>query len=832
MASFSVLRKPIRAAQRQYAQLPLYDNTSPRRRNFNEEKDEESYSTEEDSEYSDYEDHSPTSSRSTSGSYTSDQPLQGKKHTSNRRRPRRFGVRIVRYICYGLISTIVIFIIFLVRMSVVSSKQVQLGDLGDRPPPPPPTWESFDFLARYYGGLKTLVPSSRNPPEYPKVGNETVDYDGEFDPTQLVPQSKPFLAYANRTSESAEYAPVCECFLDAKSKISIPPPHYYEGRAYGFPEHVIGSYEVLDLPEDVCFDRYGKLGSYGYGYEIKAGGTGAGLHGHAEGSEEVWKNGGKFKQIDYRNIDWADAQRRCYDANSERFEKAERGTRAPTSFSVGKNQKRDGPANLTTLEEMGGPKKTISRTAIVVRTYDDFRWDVEDIINLRAMIMELALGSGGEYDVHLLVEVHNEARHPIWADAATYHAHLEKSVPKEFHGIATLWSQTQMLMLYQGMLDRFPRGENYPIHGSYRGLQMAMQHFAQRHPDYEFFWHWELDARYTGHYYDLFSKIDKWTSDQPRKGLWERSSRFYIPSVHGTWEDFKQMSRVQSEMGTESPNNIWSSLRGAKSSAEVRKTDPPIWGPERPPPSDWFEIDTDPEPPHTYERDKYEWGVGESADLITFNPLFDPDGTTWILADDITGYTDAEGPPPRRAAIISASRMSRRLLSTMHRETAFRKHFAFTEMWAPTVALHHGYKAVYAPHPVFVDRDWPVEYLASVMNAGRNGATGGARTSVFGEREHHFKGTTWYYNAGFAANMWRRWLGLKVDNEGGEEFEMVRDEGRDGKGVLGMRGGEGRMCLPPMLLHPVKGVVLPVEEAGEGEELEGEEEMGESDPSA
>jgi hypothetical protein len=66
--------------------------------------------------------------------------------------------------------------------------------------------------------------------------------------------------------------------------------------------------------------------------------------------------------------------------------------------------------------------------------------------------------------------------------------------------------------------------------------------------------------------------------------------------------------------------------------------------------------------------------------------------------------------------------------------------------------------------------------------------------SVFSEeRQHNFLGTTWYYHAGFAPNLWKRWLGYKVDNDGGEEEELA---------------GEGRMCLPAMLLHPVKHVEL------------------------
>lgn len=127
----------------------------------------------------------------------------------------------------------------------------------------------------------------------------------------------------------------------------------------------------------------------------------------------------------------------------------------------------------------------------------------------------------------------------------------------------------------------------------------------------------------------------------------------------------------------------------------------------------------------------------------------------------------------------------------------------FSEMYPASIALHHGLKAVYAPHPMYIDRDWPPAYLAAVMNAGRNGASGGARTSVYGGREHNFKGTTWFYDAGFAPNLWRRWLGMKVDNDGGEREELA---------------GEGRMCLPGILLHPVKGVEMVVEGGVKGDE--------------
>lgn len=789
-----------------------------------------------DSEYSSYPNSPPTSSRTTSGSYAPNRPILSRRKSLALPRParRRLPTRIVRYLCLGLISTLIIFMLSLVRMSVVSSKRVGNGQSGSKSQPA--VYESFEFLSRYYGGIRTLVPASENKPEYPQSkdeqllpSNDTID-GGITYPIGQVPASKPFEAYANHTSKSYsdEYTPVQECFLDAKSQIHVPQLQYYEGKPSGFPDSIMGSYDLLGLPGDICFERYGKLGPYGYGYGFRNGGTGTGQHGEMEGSEAVWVDKSNpektvVTQVDYRNLDWADAQRRCYKANEARFEKKALLKDPPTTFSVLDSneekelKKRNGDesiASTTGHASTDTPKMTLQRSAFVIRVWDEFRWREEDIIYLRSVISELSLGSGGEFDVHLLVQVRNEGLFPVFADAEAYQRHVKECVPEEFSGIVTLWSETQMLLTYQGLFDTFTR--DLPVHGSYRGLQMAMQLFAQKHQEYDFFWAWEMDIRYTGHIYDLLTKLVSWTKAQPRKGLWERSSRYYIPSVHGTWEDFKHMVRVQTEIGTDSPTKLMLSgtkMKDGKGLDETPKGDKPIWGPERPQnEDDWFEHEDDPVPPTTYEKDKYTWGVGEEADLITLNPLFDPASTTWLLAEDVTGYNLTGGLPPRRATIVAASRMSRKLLNTMHRETAFKKHHAFTEMWAPTTALHHGYKAVYAPHPIFVDREWPTEYLASVMNAGRNGATGGARTSVFGDREHHLRGLTWFYNSGFSPNLYKRWLGFKVNNEGGEEFEMTVNEGRSGKGVNDMKGGEGRMCLPPMLLHPVKEVDLAVED--------------------
>lgn len=443
----------------------------------------------------------------------------------------------------------------------------------------------------------------------------------------------------------------------------------------------------------------------------------------------------------------------------------------------------------------------LPRTAVVIRTWHDFRYTPEDILYLRSLISELSLLSGGEYVVHILVHLKNENL-PVWTDKKVYERVLNDSLPVEFRGLATFWSERQMQQIYPDLEETWTRG--LPIHGVYRSTFMSMQYFAQIHPEYDYYWNWEMDARNTGHWYHLFDKLTSWAREQPRKGLWERNARFYVPSVHGSWEQFRQTVRWQTQTGTNSPNNIWLPTNPDQDQQQAtpkpyERGDKFIWGPVRPEEPDIFEVDGEGNPPTTIERDQYDWGVGEEPDLIAFNPLYDPEGTTWILRDDVTGYTRTKPSntlPPRRTSIITASRLSRKLLHTMHRETRLKKHSMFSEMWPATTALHHGFKAVFVPHSVYVDRRWPPRYLESVFNAGRNGAAGGARTAVFGEREHNFRGTTWFYSAGFSPDLWRRWLGIKVDGVGGELFEL---------------SGEGRLCLPPMLLHPVKDVGLIVD---------------------
>ena len=70
------------------------------------------------------------------------------------------------------------------------------------------------------------------------------------------------------------------------------------------------------------------------------------------------------------------------------------------------------------------------------------KWTEDHRQYLRALIMELSLHSGGEYEVFLLVHVKDDEL-PIFSDPATVEA-LRNAIPEEFRNMA-LFFNTKML---------------------------------------------------------------------------------------------------------------------------------------------------------------------------------------------------------------------------------------------------------------------------------------------------------------------------------------------------------------------------------------------------
>ncbi|OAA59086.1 hypothetical protein SPI_06288 [Niveomyces insectorum RCEF 264] len=661
----------------------------------------------------------------------------------------------------------------------------------------------------------------------------------------------------NSSEYRARFYSVRRCYLDAANSVPVPDLWAYPGVPQGQPEPLFGSHSLLGIRDDVCFERFGRYGPYGLGYGKDEGGIGEGLDTEHAGSEAVWSPSSTSGKINYSAVDWAAAQERCFEANRERFAIADTKDKLSSEYSqLGdelqmkkKNvEDKTGKRGASTTSEKPGAAASaspssssdlikIERTAVVVRCYAGFKWTRHAVLNMRALIAELSLQSGGEYDVHLLLHARDE-NVPIWADDETAKQFIADNTPLEFRGLVTLWSEGQMRLMYPGMRGQpvFHNPSNGDIHGVYRSAHLPLQHFAQQHPEYGYFWNWEMDMRFLGSYYELFDRLGRWADNQPRRRLWERSAKYYIPALHGSWDDFT--ARVDAEAHDAGRPSILGPLFFAgrtETRDEENGVSPlPAHGCEgavlskhnrtEPAHNDTSSSSSSnkrffADPNNNYTNIPDACGVGEAADLITLNPLFDADESGWMFANDVTGYDLSFKIPPRRTAIITASRLSRRLLFAMHEETWRLHHGMFSEMFPPSVALHRGFKAVYAPHPVYSDRQWPLLAAERAFNAGPDHSSGASAQSPFHPRnEHYYRGLTWYYNSDFAGRLWRRWLGYPqpVDDPTMPKpprsaNQTAEDEALASLAALGggwgqeeRPGATGRMCLRSMLVHPIK----------------------------
>ncbi|KAG9664537.1 MFS general substrate transporter, partial [Aureobasidium melanogenum] len=536
-------------------------------------------------------------------------------------------------------------------------------------------WERFPLLDGYYSGVRSLVPSlhheqAAGSPDQSRNDSSTVRLKEQEIHNRLV-EYNPYHGFRNTAGRPSFMQ---ECFLDDARTVAIPKVYSYLGMPQDHPDPLYGSYKVLGLRDDVCFDRTGRLEAYG-----------SAIQSTRSKAAQSHDRETQRDPIDWSNVDWAAAQKRCYDDNTLR--------------SDPEGAKKAATANVL---------PHIPRQAIVLRTWTGYRYTRQAIMNLRALLTEVSLGSGGEYDVHLLVHVKNNSAR-FWESEELYNQIRQESVPAEFRGLVTLWSEKQMEYVYPGPFcnETLNRSEQ-PIYGVYRSSHMPLQWFAQHNTQYEHFWNWEMDIRYIGHYYEFFDRLGQWAKSQPRRGIWERSAKYYFEKLHGTWAEFSDIVEKENPVAVSGP---------------LHSAGFPV-----------LELQA--------QYNESNTGFGEDADLITMSPLFDPENSGWFFERDVTGYDTQLPIPPRRIAIIAAARMSRQLLHLMHKEMIELKHTMWTEMWPPSLALHYGLKATFAPHPVYYDRDWPITTADKTFNAGKYGSSGGNASSVFGAFEHNFIGST------------------------------------------------------------------------------------------
>lgn len=519
----------------------------------------------------------------------------------------------------------------------------------------------------------------------------------------------------------------------------------YGGLPKGFPQPDLGSFDAVGLDGNVCFDRFARLGPYGLNENTP----------------------------DFRKVKWGQLQNECLERNKDRYKLSNIPTLAPGIDEVGGSPPKDDDLTHGVKSRAGEESLQYKpRTAVLIRTWDTYDYQENDIQAVRSLISELSLQSGGEYQIFLFVNI-KDSNSPIFTDSAAYQKALEQYVPEELRDIAMLWSE-------KVCTEWYPKVGEWSV---YFQQFMPLQWFAEKHPEFEYIWNWEMDARYIGHHYHFLEEIAAFSRLQPRKYLWERNSRYYFPAAHGSYDEFVRQTH---EIVANSPyvETVW----GAQPWSKDQKTSGPI-------------------PPSTEAADDFEWGIDEEADFITLLPMWDPRQTWWAYRDKLWGYPASDASTeerpfphvPRRTFINTLSRFSSKLLRAMHEENKLGVSMA-SEMWPSSVALQHGLKAVYAPHPIWLSHHWPAEYLDQVFNAdgwgagslpgtniddghgvaydaskerkgdaqtgtgpngeGRAGRWSQERDSVYSpDREHNFGGWSWYFWSDFPKTLYWRWLG-------------------------------------------------------------------------
>ncbi|KAL1967124.1 hypothetical protein VTN77DRAFT_3415 [Rasamsonia byssochlamydoides] len=510
----------------------------------------------------------------------------------------------------------------------------------------------------------------------------------------------------------------------------------YRWNVSAFPSPVFGSYEAVPLDRSICTDRYSRYGAYGYGEREQ---------GEVPGFQ-------KPSPVEWDSVDWDALQQDCLQRNAHRYDHVEQTRQRPWGLH------RENEALMASSRPNKSRSRT--RTAVILRSSIGMNYTENDLHNIRAIVMELALFSGAEYEVFLLIDTQDAAL-PDLEDEAAVKKLKESTLPRELHGLAVFFNHEILQAWYPKL----------PEHRAILQYFQPLQIFAHLHPEFDFFWQFEMDARYTGHLYHLLEQAASFARMQPRKFLWERNSYFYMSRVHGTWDEFVQ--RVDRDMaGRES---IWGPL-------PARNITP-------------NDIDNRPTPPTDPADDRYEWGVGEEADLITWLPTFDPEHTDWPFRNEIYNFEQGVA-TPRRTAVVTMSRVSSRLLRAMHRDQTEKGVGLASEMSAVSWAMYYGLKVVQIPQPLYLEGgDWEedISALERRVNSGSPEKINARWESIWswGQHDDILYHMTYMFRSVLPEKIYRVWLGYKTDGgKGGSKWEKKY----------------GRLCLPPMFLHPVKNV--------------------------
>ncbi|PMD30291.1 hypothetical protein L207DRAFT_573723 [Hyaloscypha variabilis F] len=494
-----------------------------------------------------------------------------------------------------------------------------------------------------------------------------------------------------------------------------PDIYAYPSLPADFPSPAFGGHDVIGTNGSICFTSTSRYGAYGINDE----------------------------QVEWPGVRWGELQQKCFERNKQRY--------ADSGDAAGKK----------------------TRQAIVLRGHQRFKWRKNDFLYTRSLIAELSLASGGEYEVILMIQLNGDAHANLTTADFNNDTIVEELkqqyVPEEFRDLAVFFNTNVLKDLYPET-----KQWNYVMQA-----YQPVQWLALSRPQFSHFWTVEQDFRYTGHNYEFFHSIAEWARKQPRENIWERSSQFYIPAVHKTWQNFVEVIKQNTPSAK--------AILGPKPPPKTSKY--PGFQPTIPLPS--------PIP--------QDWGVGEEADVISLSPIWDLADSGWIYEKYKHNFP---ADTPLRVSPPSCDRFSRRVLTLTHEDQVAHGTWVPGEATNPTTALYHGLKAVYAPHPLYFDEKIDHKALYSVFNgaeAGKKFDTTKAHKGLLlkPEWKKRWLRFTFSWNNQLAEELYTWFVRHeRTSDEGGDEKTKEKRSDRPS----GEAPHDREPCFPSMALHPVKHV--------------------------
>lgn len=304
-------------------------------------------------------------------------------------------------------------------------------------------------------------------------------------------------------------------------------------------------------------------------------------------------------------------------------------------------------------------------------------------------------------------------------------------------------------------------GEGYVVDASIRTILQAfqpMQLFARLHPEFDYYWQFEMDQRFLGHSGKYISAVTDFARLEPRKQALERSTFPFQEKEYGSYDQLR--------------HRVNKANRGQSRA----------WGPMRIP--DVIPVGPIPPTKHAWD-DPFTWGVGEEADVIVSSFCGDVLPSAWVFRDFIKGFRRG-GDTPRYWCPPAVMRGSRLLLDRIHDAQTNSGLAIPSEATLPSYALWHGLKLSYPPQPVYIrpaDSDERPKWLGHVPEMAPDGLSHNDPMSDADQR------LTWWFQSTFTRTIIDAWLAGDAENE-------------DTINVLARHNG--KLLIPNFAMHPVK----------------------------